>query len=78
MNVGRDQRDAGEPQRGPRQAALPFLVLSLVLVAGASSTMLPVGLAFALVVGCVLIGSLRVLLVYRDLLVVRRPGGEKR
>jgi hypothetical protein len=40
--------------------------------------MLPVGLAFALVVGCVLIGSLRVLLVYRDLLVVRRPGGEKR
>ncbi len=58
--------------RGPRQAALPFVLMALVFVAGATSTFLPAGLAFALVSACVLVGSLRVLLAYRDGLVARR------
>ena len=78
MRALRRDDDTGGQQRGPRQAALPFAVLGLVFIVGASSTMLPTGLAFALAAGCVLIGSLRVLLVYRDGLVASRATGEKR
>ena len=78
MRALRRDDETGGQQRGPRQAALPFVVLGLVFIVGASSTMLPTGLAFALAAGCVLIGSLRVLLVYRDGLVASRATGEKR
>lgn len=63
---------------GPRQAALPFVLLALFFVAGATSTFLPAGLAFALVSGCVLIGSLRILLAYRDGLVAKRVRSRER
>lgn len=65
-------------ESGPRQAALPFVLLAVLLVAGATSTFLPAGLAFALVSGCVLIGSLRILLAYRDGLVAKRVRGGQR
>jgi hypothetical protein len=64
--------ETGRRVIGPRQAALPFVALVIVFVAGASSSLLPAGLAFALAAGCLLTGSLRVLLAYRDHLVARR------
>lgn len=75
MELHREQLDPSSPKTEPRDAALPFAALALVLVAGASTTLLPAGLAFALIVACVLIGAVRVLLVYRDVLVAGRPSG---
>jgi hypothetical protein len=73
--LDRRRHDPAGAQSGPRAAALPFVALALLLLVGASTTMLPAGFAFALIVACVLIGALRVLLVYRDVLVARRPRG---
>jgi hypothetical protein len=63
---------------GPAHAALPFVALVLVLVAGASSTLLPAGLAFALATACTAIGSVRVLVAYRDQLVEKRAAEARR
>jgi len=78
VNVVRHRNDPIERARTLEHAALPFLVLAVLFVAGASSTMLPTALAFVLIVACVLIGALRVLLVYRDRLVAQRRTGARR
>jgi len=78
VNVVRHRNDPIERARSLEHAALPFLVLAVVFIAGASSTMLPTALAFVLTAACVLIGALRVLLVYRERLVAQRLTGAGR
>jgi hypothetical protein len=77
MNVLRHETRVPAADHWLRHAALPFVVLASVFVAGATSTLLPAGLAFALAFGCVLAGAFRALLVYRDRLVALRARGAK-